>query len=69
MKLSEYIHKEMKKKNINKTEVLKRLAEKSKVSKLTLHNVSKGGCMTMYDKAKAVSEATRGAVTVKELCE
>ena len=39
------------------------------VAILTLQNVERGGKMQNYDKAKQVSEATGGKVSIKDLCE
>lgn len=75
MTLDRYVVAELKKLNANggkrvgKTEFLKRLAEKSNVSLLTLQNVERGGKIVQYPKAKQVSAATGGKVTVKDLCE
>lgn len=69
MKFSEYVQEQVKKRKLTKTKILQGISEKSGVSLLTLHNVSKGGRMTIYDKAKSISEATGGKVTVQELCE
>lgn len=39
------------------------------VSALTIENTAGGKRLTRYEKAKAVSEATGGQVTIPELCE
>lgn len=69
MTLSEYVELEVKRTKMNKTAVLKALAEESKVSLLTLQGVERGATMRLYDKAQSVSKATGGKVSVQELCE
>lgn len=69
MKLSEYVAAEVEKQSKNKTTILKELSKKCNVSLLTLQGAERGATMRMYDKAKAVSDATGGAVSVSELCE
>jgi hypothetical protein len=69
MKLAEYVQGEVTRRNKFKTTILKALAKKSGVSYMTLTIVERGGKMVHYDKAKCVSQATGGAVTVEELCE
>jgi hypothetical protein len=69
VKLSEYVAKEAKRVGTNKTTILKELAQKSGVSLLTLQTAERGATMRMYDKAKAVSDATDGKVKVSDLCE
>lgn len=69
MKLQVWVNKEAEKNNIYKTNVLRDLAKKSGVSFLTLQIVERGGKMSNYEKAKKVSEATQGKVTIKDLCE
>lgn len=50
-----------------------KLSEKTKkssyVSALTIENVAGGLRLKRYDKAKSISEATGGDVTIAELCE
>lgn len=76
MTLDRYVVAELKKLNppggprvVGKTEFLRRLAEKSGVSLLTLQNVERGGKIVQYPKAKQVSDATGGKVTIEDLCE
>ncbi len=69
MTLSEYVELEVKRTDKNKTAVLRDLAKVSGVSLLTLQGAERGATMRRYDKAQAVSQATGGKVTVKELCE
>lgn len=79
MKLDKYVQKELKRRQreqesdgdtkVFKTDILKELAKASKVSLLTLQNAERGGKISTYMKAKAISEATGGQVTVKDLCE
>lgn len=52
-----------------KTAVLRELSAKAKVSLLTLQGVERGATMRLYDKAKAVSEATGGKVRIIDICE
>lgn len=69
MKLSKWVEKQVKETKEYKTTVLKKLAERSGVSFLTLQKAELGAMMGSYKKAKSVSEATGGKVTVKDLCE
>lgn len=69
MNLTIWVNKQAEKLGVYKTNVLKDLAKKSGVSFLTLQILERGGKMQNYDKAKAVSEATDGKVTIKDLCE
>lgn len=69
MTLEEWVVSEVAKGNTNKTSVLRDLADRSGVSLVTLLSVAKGMPITMYPKAQAISAATEGQVTVKELCE
>lgn len=69
MKFTEWVAKKAKKENDFKTNILKALSQKCGVSLLTLQNVERGGRMDSYAKAKQVSEATGGKVTVQELCD
>jgi len=69
MKLSNWVAKQGKQHDLGKTAVLRNLAKLSEVSLLTLQIVERGGQMNNYKKAKAVSEATKGKVTITELCE
>lgn len=39
------------------------------VSSVTIENAANGKRLTKYEKAKAISEATDGQVTIAELCE
>lgn len=47
---------------------MKRLERESGVSRQTLHHVITGGKIGSYLVAKAISDATRGVVTVESLC-
>ena len=67
MKLNTYVASEVKRTGENKTAILKKLSKDSKVSLLTLQGVERGATLEMFSKAKAVSEATGGSVTVLEL--
>lgn len=63
MTLREYVHKN------GGTETLQRISDDSGVSMVTLRHVMSGMKLKLYEKAKAVSDATRGKVSVAELCE
>ncbi len=63
MTLQEYIHKN------GGMETLQRIADESDVSMVTLRHILNGMKLRRYDKAQAVSKATRGKVTIEELCE
>lgn len=67
MKLNTYVASEVKKTGKNKTAILKHLAQESSVSLLTLQGVERGATLEKFSKAKAVSDATGGAVSVLEL--
>lgn len=69
MKLNTYVIKQIEKTGKNKTTLLKELSAASGVSLLTLQGVERGATMRLYDKAKAVSVATHGEVSVDELCD
>jgi hypothetical protein len=66
MKLKEWIDRQP---GDTRTEVYARLAEESGVSLQTISSVDRGMLLKSYPRAKAISEATGGAVTVEELCE
>lgn len=70
MTLTEYVNQQMQ--TTGKTSrraILEPLSVKAGVSFTTLSNVDRGARITRYDVAKAIEGATRGAVTVRELCE
>jgi transcriptional regulator with XRE-family HTH domain len=69
VKLNTYVAREIEKTGSNKTTILRELAKKSGVSLLTLQGVERGATMRLFDKAKAISVATGGEVTVMELCD
>lgn len=76
MTLAKYIEVELKRRrkasengSVHKTAILKELSEKCSVSLLTLQNVERGGKIRLYQKAKAISDATGGVVKVEDLCE
>jgi hypothetical protein len=48
---------------------LAELARAARMSYTAVHRALNGKPLKMYEKAKALSDATGGAVTVKELCE
>ena len=54
---------------MTKTQFLTELSQRCGVSLLTLQNLERGSRLVNYTKAKAVSDATGGQVTIKELCE
>ncbi len=45
------------------------LAEATGISDETIANVDRGMRLKTYDRAKAIEAATKGLVTVQELCE
>lgn len=67
MKLHTYVAREVKNTGQNKTNILKGISKASGVSLLTLQSVERGSTLELFSKAKAVSEATDGQVTVLEL--
>ena len=75
MTLETYIEQERKRRQktakqgeqIFKTDLLKELAERSGVSLLTLQKITRGELLKLYPKAKLISEATGGKVTISEL--
>lgn len=69
MKLSEWVAAKAKKTKKTKTAILKELATVSGVSLLTLQIAERGAPLSRYPKAKSISEATKGAVTIEDLCE
>lgn len=69
MRLNTFVAREVERLGTNRTAVLKDLAKKAKVSLLTLQSVERGAMMRLFDKAKSVSEATGGEVTIMELCD
>lgn len=48
--------------------VVESLADKAGVAYMTLAPVAKGGRLSRYEKARAVSQATDWKVTIPELC-
>lgn len=69
MKLSEWIDKRTAKSGGTRTAVREELAAASGVSVVTVNHVDNGMRLKNYEKAKALSDATKGAVTPEELCE
>lgn len=80
MKLGAWVKREIEeKRGTSVRDVLIKLQDKIKleagenggetVSFVTLQSVEKGQRVSKYPKAKAIENATGGAVTVKELCE
>ncbi len=53
----------------SRTKFLRDFSKKSSVSLQTLQFVVKGGRMSIYGKALAISDATGGKVSIPELCE
>jgi hypothetical protein len=69
MYFSEYVQQQMKRRKLTYSKpILEEILIKSKVSMLTLRGLMKGQKLVRYDKAKAVSDATQGKVSVEELC-
>jgi hypothetical protein len=77
MKLGEWIAKWIADGNASgKKDACRKLADKirtagggSTVSTVTIENAAGGMRLSLYDKAKAISDATGGDVTITELCE
>ena len=69
MTLHEYVDQETERTGVSRRKVLAVLAERSGVSLMTLGPVDRGAKMQNYPKAKAIEDATRGKVTIKDLCE
>ena len=74
MQFADWIVKEIKRRKktepkVNKTQIIREISEKCGVSKVTVENASRGLTLQRYDKAKAISDATDGKVSVAELCE
>lgn len=67
MTLNEYVTKQVRETKLPRREVLKALAEKSKVSLMTLLSVDRGMRMGNFGKMSAISEATGQSVSVKDL--
>jgi hypothetical protein len=53
----------------SRTAFLKDFSKKCKVSLQTLQFVVKGGKISFYHRAQAISEATNDEVSIPELCE
>lgn len=68
MKLTEWIDARVTE-NQNRTLIYQWLADATGVSAQTISNVDRGMRLKTYARAKAISDATGGIVTVKELCE
>jgi transcriptional regulator with XRE-family HTH domain len=66
MKLNEWIDSRLK---TTRHAAYAELAEKSGISVQTIANIDRGMRLNTYSRAKAISDATKGAVTVEELCE
>lgn len=69
MTLTDWITACVDKSGMNRTTIRERLASASGVSLVTIANVDNGMRLKNYDKAKALSDATKGSVTTEELCE
>lgn len=67
MKFDKWVDKKRKKES--RTAFLREFSKECGVSLQTLQFVVKGGRVSFYHKAKAISEGTKGAVRVVELCE
>ncbi len=68
MKFSEWVEEEIKKRNINVTDLLESLVKPTGISRSTLWSVYKDGRLSRYDKALALHEATGKKVSITELC-
>lgn len=53
----------------SRTAFLKDFSKKCKVSLQTLQFVAKGGKISFYVRAQAISQATNNEVTIPDLCE
>lgn len=53
----------------SRTVFLKNFSKKCKVSLQTLQFVVKGGKVSFYQRAQAISQATNNEVTIQDLCE
>ena len=70
MTFKEYVGSQMKRRKVQVSkQILEEIVAESKVSMLTLRGLMRGQKLVRYDKAKAISEATGGKVTIEELCE
>jgi hypothetical protein len=69
MKLKDWIAQQAKQRQTSKAQVIREVSAKSWVTETTVANVSRGMRLALYAKAKAISDATGGEVTVEELCE
>ncbi len=69
MTLEQWIYDQQLTQAKTKTAILKDLATQSGGSLVTLQFVCRGSRLVSYPKARAVSLATGGRVTVRELCE
>ena len=67
MKFEDWVEK--KRGKTARTQFLRTFADQSGVSLQTLQSVAKGGRMSLYAKAQAISDATKGEVSIKDLCE
>ena len=66
MTLTEWIDRQP---ELTRGEVYDRLAKESGVSAQTVGNIDRGMRLNTYNRAKALSDATGGKVTIRELCE
>lgn len=69
MRLTEWVKEETVRRAVTRRKVLEDLALVSQVSLQTLLGCDRGMRLGSYLKAKAVSEATAGKVSLAELCE
>lgn len=67
MTLKEWVEKEAKRLQATRTAVIEGLAECSGVSRNTISGAVRGMLITRVDKAGALSDATRGEVTLTDL--
>jgi len=66
MTLTEWIDRQP---ELTRGEVYDRLAKESGVSAQTVGNIDRGMRLNTYNRAKALSDAIGGKVTIRELCE
>jgi transcriptional regulator with XRE-family HTH domain len=69
MTLHEWIDRRVSALGVSRRAILEDLSDLAGVSVVTLSAVDRGARLGRYDKARALSEATGGKVTIKELCE
>lgn len=69
MTLKDYVDAAVRDRGVTATDVLREVAKDSGVSFQTCSTTYRGAVLQRYDKAKAISDATDGLVTIQALCE